>query len=205
MVETETSSCWHDSPEIEREEMSPAAIGTEIFFFPAAGHAEKDGTFTNTQRLLQWHHKAVEPPGDARSDLWFMFHLGRLVRERLQGSTRPYDRGILNLAWDYPVHGPHAEPSADAVLQERGGRGPDRPAPSSPGWRPSGAGPGRRTGACSTTAPPPTRPASRGRSARRTSGGTPTRGSGRATTCPTSPRPRRRTTSRPRARAATTR
>ena len=38
---------------------------------------EKDGTFTQTQRLLQWRHKAVEPPGDARSDLWFYFHLGR--------------------------------------------------------------------------------------------------------------------------------
>ena len=38
-------------------------IGTEVFFMPAAAHTEKDGTFTQTQRLLQWHHKAVEPPG----------------------------------------------------------------------------------------------------------------------------------------------
>ena len=39
-------------------------IGTEVFFLPAASHVEKDGTFTQTQRVLQWHHKAVEPPGD---------------------------------------------------------------------------------------------------------------------------------------------
>ena len=37
-------------------------IGTEVFFLPAAAHTEKNGSFTNTQRMLQWHHKAVEPP-----------------------------------------------------------------------------------------------------------------------------------------------
>ena len=47
---------------------------TEVFFFPAATHTEKDGTFTNTQRMLQWHEKAIEPPGDARSELWFAYH-----------------------------------------------------------------------------------------------------------------------------------
>ena len=62
-------------------------IETEVFFLPAAAHTEKDGTFTNTQRLLQWHHKAVEPPGDARSDLWFAYHLGRRIREKLAAST----------------------------------------------------------------------------------------------------------------------
>ena len=39
--------------------------------------------FTNTQRLLQWHHKAVEPKGDCRSELWFIYHLGRRIREKL--------------------------------------------------------------------------------------------------------------------------
>ena len=54
---------------------------------PAASHVEKDGTFTNTQRMLQWHHKALEPPGDARSDLWFAYHLGKRIRARLAGSA----------------------------------------------------------------------------------------------------------------------
>ena len=40
---------------------------------PAALPGEKDGTFTNTHRLLQWHDKVVEPPGDSRSELWFIF------------------------------------------------------------------------------------------------------------------------------------
>ncbi len=35
---------------------------------PAAAFAEKDGTFTNTERRVQRLHKAIDPPGDARQD-----------------------------------------------------------------------------------------------------------------------------------------
>jgi formate dehydrogenase major subunit len=120
--EIETSSFWYDSPEIEDGEVRPEDIGTEVFFMPAAAHTEKDGTFTNTQRLLQWHHKAVDPPGDARSELWFAFHIGRRLQEKLSGSTLERDRPIQAMTLDYPTHGEHAEPSADAVLQEINGR-----------------------------------------------------------------------------------
>ncbi|MHB8240497.1 MAG: formate dehydrogenase, partial [Solirubrobacteraceae bacterium] len=121
----ESATWWKDGPEIETGEMRSEDIATEVFFFPAAAHIEKDGTFTNTQRLLQWHHKAQEPGGEARSDLWFMFHLGRLIRERLAGSEDEMDRPILDLAWDYPTSGPLQEPSADAVLREINGTGPE--------------------------------------------------------------------------------
>jgi formate dehydrogenase major subunit len=50
-----------------------------------------------------------------------MYHLGRLVRERLAGSTEERDRPVLDLTWDYPVEGPLAEPSAEAVLAEING------------------------------------------------------------------------------------
>jgi formate dehydrogenase major subunit len=96
-----------------------------VFFMPAAAHTEKDGTFTNTQRLLQWHYKAVEPPGDARSELWFMYHLMRRIREKLAGSTDVRDRPIQDLTWSYPVQGPQDEPDAEAVLQEINGRKAD--------------------------------------------------------------------------------
>ncbi len=121
LVEIESATFWRDGPEIETGELRASDIGTEVFFLPAAAHVEKDGTFTNTQRLLQWHDKAVEPPGDCRSDLWFCYHLGRIVRERLAGSTDPKDRPVLDLTWDYPVAGEHDEPSAAAVLREING------------------------------------------------------------------------------------
>ena len=119
--EIESASFWHDAPEIETGELSAEAIPTEVFLLPAAAHTEKDGTFTNTQRMLQWHHKAVEPVGDVRSDLWFYFHLGRIIRDKLGASTDPKDAAVLSLTWDYPVEGPHDEPSADAVLREING------------------------------------------------------------------------------------
>src|SRR4051794_24020184 len=118
--EIETAAFWHDGPEIETGELRTEDIGTEVFFFPAASHVEKDGSFTQTQRVLQWHHKAVEPPGDARSELHFFFHLGRKIRERLAGSTLQRDRPLLDLVWDYPVD-PTGDPSAEAVLKEING------------------------------------------------------------------------------------
>jgi formate dehydrogenase major subunit len=126
----ESATFWQDGPEIQSGELATEEIPTEVFFLPAAAHTEKDGTFTNTQRLLQWHHKAVEPPGDARSDLWFYFHLGRIIRERLKGSRAKRDRPILDLTWDYPTQGPAADPSAEAVLAEVNGYGPDGPLPT---------------------------------------------------------------------------
>jgi formate dehydrogenase major subunit len=122
---TETALFWRDSPEHETGEVRAEDIQTEVFFLPAAAHTEKDGNFTNTQRLLQWHHKAVEPPGDARSETHWIYHLGRAVREKLAGSQDPKDRPILELTWDYPVIGEFGEPDAEVVLQEISGRRDD--------------------------------------------------------------------------------
>src|SRR5947207_9772107 len=118
---TESAEFWRDGPEIARGEVRPEDIKTEVFFFPAATHTEKDGTFTNTQRLLQWHHQAVDPPGDARSDLHFMFHLGRRLKELYASSTEAKDKAIQHLAWDFPTKGEHEEPEAEAVLKEING------------------------------------------------------------------------------------
>jgi formate dehydrogenase major subunit len=121
----ETATFWQDSPEIRAGEVRSEDIATEVFYLPAATHAEKDGTFTNTQRLLQYRHKAVEPPGDARSELWFFYHLGRILKERLAGSDDPRDRPLQALTWDYETDGPAAEPRAADVMKEINGRGPD--------------------------------------------------------------------------------
>src|SRR5205807_4185751 len=83
----ESATWWKDGPEIETGELRTEDIRTEVFFMPAAAHTEKDGSFTNTQRMLQWHHAGKEPDRDARSELWFTYHLGRIIREKLAGST----------------------------------------------------------------------------------------------------------------------
>jgi formate dehydrogenase major subunit len=117
----ESATWWKDGPEIETGELRTEEIGTEVFFMPAAAHTEKDGSFTNTQRMLQFHHQAVEPQGDARSELWFAYHLGRKIREKLSGSTDEMDRPVQDLTWDYPTEGETAEPDAEAVLAEING------------------------------------------------------------------------------------
>ena len=65
-------------------ELRPQDIKTEVFLMPAALVGEKDGTFTNTHRLVQWHDKVVEPPGDSRSETWFIYHLGRRLEAALR-------------------------------------------------------------------------------------------------------------------------
>jgi formate dehydrogenase major subunit len=115
----ESATFWKDAPEIETGEIVPQQCRTEVFFFPAAAHVEKEGTFTQTQRMLQWREKAVEPAGDQRSELWFFYHLGRRIKQRLAASTDERDRPLLDLAWDYEVHAD--EPSAEVVLRHING------------------------------------------------------------------------------------
>ncbi len=50
---------------------------------PATAFPEKNGTFTNTDRMVQLGRKAIEPPGEAKEDLWIICELAR----RMQGAT----------------------------------------------------------------------------------------------------------------------
>ncbi len=115
----ESATFWKDAPEIETGEIVTERCRTEVFFFPASSHVEKSGTFTQTQRMLQWRDQAVEPSGDCRSELWFFHHLGRLLRERLAGSTDERDRPLLDLAWDYRMEGDEPDP-ADVLRRING-------------------------------------------------------------------------------------
>src|SRR5207248_1240804 len=128
LYETETASFWKDSPEVRvTHELDPATIDTEVFFLPAAAVPEMDGSFTNTQRLVQWHEKAVDPTGDARSDIWFTVHLGRRLKELYRNSTLERDRPIKALVWDYIDAAENErwqikdEPSAVRILKEVNG------------------------------------------------------------------------------------
>ena len=127
LYETETATFWKDSPEATGGDLKPEEIATEVFLLPAAATAEMDGTYTNTQRLLQWHDRAADPPGDARSDLWFTVQLGLRLKRLYRASTEPRDRPIQALTWNYIDPEENAgwrikdEPSAARVLKEING------------------------------------------------------------------------------------
>jgi formate dehydrogenase major subunit len=121
LAELETANFWKESPEVRSGELRTEDIQTEVFLMPAASHVEKEGHFTNTQRLLQWRDKAIDPPGDARSELHFMHHLAKRVLAHYADSEDPKDWPLRNLHWPYSEHGEHAEPNAEEVLREIGG------------------------------------------------------------------------------------
>ena len=118
---TETAGFWRDGRRVRKGEVRPEDIETEVFFLPAALPGEKEGTVTNTSRLVQWHDQVLEAPGDSRSDLWFVYHLGRRLKALYADSTLERDRPIQALTWDYPVKDERQEPSAEAILKEING------------------------------------------------------------------------------------
>ena len=115
--EIETATVW------KSDGLDPRENGTEVFFMPSALVAEKEGSFTQTQRMVQWHDKSVEPPGDARSDAWFVYHLGRKLKELYKDSEEPRDSLVQAMVWDYPTHGEgtYEEPDLESVLKEING------------------------------------------------------------------------------------
>jgi formate dehydrogenase major subunit len=127
---TETASFWNKAPEIVSKDIKPEEIQTEVFFFPSAQVAELEGSFTNTQRMLQWHFKAADPPGDCRSDAWFTYQLGLRLKKLYTHSSLSRDQGIRNLVWDYDPVVPEntlGEPDVEKVLKEINGFHTDNP------------------------------------------------------------------------------
>ena len=118
---SETANFWQKGRLVQRGELTPEQIDTEIFFLPAALVAEKDGSVTNTSRLVQWHDVVCNAPGDSRSDLWFIYHLGKRLKQLYADSTEAKDRAIQDLTWTYPERGERHEPDAEAVLREING------------------------------------------------------------------------------------
>ena len=116
-VETETSIFWKAPKELEGKD--PSAIPTEVYLLPAASFAEKDGTFTNSARWLQWKWKATDPPGQARPDQEIVSRLFLAVRDLYKKEGGKLPEPILNLSWSYS--NPY-QPDLGEVLKEMNGR-----------------------------------------------------------------------------------
>src|SRR5947208_3286112 len=128
---TETATLWQNSPEITSGQLKSEDVRTEVFFFPSAQVAEYEGTFTNTQRMLQWHFKASDPPGDCRTDLWLTNQLARRLKTMYADSTLPRDRGFKSLVWEFDSDDLHererGEPDALKIPKEINGYHTDEP------------------------------------------------------------------------------
>jgi anaerobic selenocysteine-containing dehydrogenase len=89
-----------------------------VFMLPAANFAEKDGSFVNSARWIQWKWKAVDPPGEAKADQEIVARLFLKIRDlyRTEGGVLP--EPILDLNWWYTNP---ANPSLDEVCKEING------------------------------------------------------------------------------------
>ena len=114
----ESATFWKDAPEIATGELAHR------------GHRHRGVLPARRRRTSRRTARSPRPSGccsgttrrssrraTAARELWFFYHLGPEVRERLAGSTDERDRPLLDLTWDYPRRGEHGEPDAEAVLR----------------------------------------------------------------------------------------
>jgi formate dehydrogenase major subunit len=111
----ETSEFWR-APGISTDEMKK--INTTVYRLPGAGFAEKDGTFVNSARWLQWKNVAVPPPGEARLDQEIIATLFLKVRELYKKGGK-FPDPILNATFAYTD--PY-NPSLSEVAKELNGK-----------------------------------------------------------------------------------
>ena len=112
----ETSEFWK-SPGISPDEMKQ--IQTTVFRLPCAGFAEKDGTFTNSARWLQWKNAALPMPGDCRLDQAIVAQIFLKVRDLYKKEGGKFPDPILKLTWSYTDP---TSPSLAEVLKEINGK-----------------------------------------------------------------------------------
>ena len=110
---TETAEVWK-APGTNSKD-----VKAEVFFIPAAPAAEKDGSLTNTMRLIQWHQKAVDPPGMVQTDAQFFCTLAHRLQKLYVGSKKERDRGFLAANFKYGDKPDH--PDMVQVLKEVNG------------------------------------------------------------------------------------
>ena len=112
----ETSAFWQ-APGITTEDMKQ--INTTVYRLPGAGFAEKDGTFVNSARWLQWKHAALPPPGDCRLDQDILAQIFLKIRELYKQEGGKFPDPILHASWSYtlPDH-----PSLSEVAKEINGK-----------------------------------------------------------------------------------
>jgi formate dehydrogenase major subunit len=115
--EIETATFWKAPKEYGTPDASK--IQTEVFMLPASNFAEKDGSFTNSARWIQWKWKALDPPGQIKSDQEILARVFLAVRDlyRKEGGALPEQ--VASVDWSYSNP---AAPDLSEVLKELNGK-----------------------------------------------------------------------------------
>jgi formate dehydrogenase major subunit len=126
-LETETARFWENHGEFNN--VDTKAIQTEVIQLPATAFAEDEGTFTNSSRVIQWHWKAADGPGESKSDIEIVSGLFLRLRA-LYAKGGAFPDPIVNSTWSYTNP---ANPDPAEVLKEINGYAlEDLPDPADP-------------------------------------------------------------------------
>ena len=116
-LDTETSRFWEDFGPQNPSDAS--SIKTEVFQLPTTCFAEENGSLVNSTRWLQWHWKAAEAPGEAKSDIWIMSRIFHRLRELYRSEGGAFPDPILNLTWNYTNP---TDPDPEELAKDMNGR-----------------------------------------------------------------------------------
>jgi formate dehydrogenase-N alpha subunit len=114
---TETSEFWQNHGEYN--DVDPSKIQTEVFRLPSTCFAEEDGSLVSSSRVLQWHWKAGEPPGEAKADPEIMAGIFLKLKGMYQTDGGAFPDPILNLSWK---HRQPNSPAPDELAKEFSGK-----------------------------------------------------------------------------------
>ena len=114
---TDTSEFW--KPHGEFNEVDPTKVATEVFRLPANLFAEETASFTSSGRVIQWHWKAADGPGESKGDIEILAALFLKLKAMYAKDGGKLPEPILNLTWPYRIP---AKPSAAELLMEISGK-----------------------------------------------------------------------------------
>ena len=99
--------------------MDHTKIDTEVFVLPATHWIEKDGSFVNSGRWMQWKEQVIKPHGEARHDHWILADLFMRVKKLYSDRGGKYPDAINALTFNYkdPV-----KPELDEIAREINGQ-----------------------------------------------------------------------------------
>lgn len=114
---TDTSEFWKNHGEFN--EVDASKIATEVFRLPADCFAEDTGSFTNSGRVIQWHWKAADGPGESKGDIEILASLFQKLKAMYAKDGGKLPDPIMNLTWAHRIP---TKPSSAELLMEISGK-----------------------------------------------------------------------------------
>jgi formate dehydrogenase major subunit len=109
---TTSSEFWR------RPGVDPKTIQTEVFMVPTTHWIEKDGSFVNSGRWMQWKDAVIPPDGQARHDQWVLGEVFQRVKKLYQEHGGKYPEPLMAMTTKYKDP---ARPELDELAQEING------------------------------------------------------------------------------------